>query len=207
MEEMIKVLLERADINRRLPYSKLVWPPLNKIWTKCHLIKPSITNIDELLKFVKPILALEPDNLEITLQCSVALAAKLLTCWEVILEPACFPGKTQGTRTKGFCDLLIITSPFNASLFEFKRDFSGTWAAAHEVTGYMVIQNTKTLKILEEGREEEFWADQLSFDRYAVTGQNGLSWDIQHPDIVKTKIERTKHILFPHLCGPVIDKQ
>jgi hypothetical protein len=197
---MMKALLERADINHRIAYNKLEWTPLTKVWNECHRLKPYIACVDDLFNFVKPILLvgpLEVPYLESTLQCSVALAAKLTTTWETILEPSCSPGKSTGTRTKGFCDLLIITSPFRAFLFEFKR--FDMVAAKEEVTGYMVIQNTKTLKILNDGREEDFWSDQLSFDRYAVTGENGLTWTPTDPDLVKIKMEKMKTILFPRL--------
>lgn len=200
---LIKCILERTDVNRRINYDKISWEPLVKIWEDCYSRKPVVNNIEDLLLYSKPFLATDTSQtlyLEKTLQYSVCLAAKLTTTWEVILEPACAFGKSKkaGTRTKGFCDLLIVTSPFKSSLFEFKRDKKDMRLAIEEVTGYMVIQNTNTLKILHDGREEEFWADQISFDRYAVTGgEEGLHWEFVDSEIVRNKMLKARDILFP----------
>jgi len=197
--EMIKSLIESSNINNRINYNNIVWPVLTRIWDECHLLKPPIHNINDLLSFVSPILALESDHIELTLQCSVCLAAKLTTTWEVILEPSCIMGKSnKGTRIRGFCDLLIVTSPFQSCIFEFKRNKKDLEQAKEEITGYLCNQSTKTLKILQEGREEDFGADQLYFDRYAVTGcEQGLYWELVSNSAVRNKIERVRNILFP----------
>jgi hypothetical protein len=198
---LLYYLIKAADINNRIGYEIIEWDILSEVWNHVVKLKRICVSVDELCNIVAP--CLKEARYEQTLVLGLFVGARFLTEWEAILEPLCIPSKDpKSTRTKGFCDLLLVVNG-ELNLLEFKMEKKDLSKAINEVSGYICIQETIEKRTVrgKSGdiiRVESLWSDQDTIKRFALAGDKnkGIIWKQIDPEISKTKHMEAKIVLF-----------